>query len=161
MKQVNARWTIYLTTWTLFAVAGLILRFGVPREARPRHRAAVLRRSGLHDRWLCRAQVAPLHRGPRGTADERETMSQQEDERETARVEAFSDGLAVATRGVDVSELPDWANAAKRRAKEEGRNRVVLCGGETFISVPQPGRSFDPPATPSPRRPATTASAVG
>ena len=54
-------------------------------------------------------------------------------------------GLAVATRGVDVSELPDWANAAKRRAKEEGRNRVVLYGGDTFITVPQQtGRSFEP-----------------
>ncbi len=48
-------------------------------------------------------------------------------------------GVAVAPRGAKVGELPDWANAAKRRAKEEGRNRVVLYGGDTFITVPHAG----------------------
>ena len=63
-------------------------------------------------------------------------------------------GVAVATRGSGVTMLPDWANAAKRRAKEEGRNRVVLFGGETFISVPGAGyRAQAPPPA------ATTASA--
>ncbi len=32
MKKVNANWPVYLTTWCVFAVVGLGLRFGLSRE---------------------------------------------------------------------------------------------------------------------------------
>lgn len=46
-------------------------------------------------------------------------------------------GVAVGRPGADVMQLPDIANEAKRRAKEEGRNRLVLLptvGGPSFAA---------------------------